>query len=227
MQPEVALTPTCDECGDVWLSAAQTAGSCTSTSTTSPSGSARSAPRASSAANSARRSARAPAAPHLESGVRAACDDPGTILGRRDFVVIMRHWRQQGPVRSPDVWTPIGVVDSLELAAAMADLVREDEAGADVSVVSADDLFYELRSQDREHILERLNSRTSNEIQRDLALRRAAAERLAKHERRSGCDRRSGRNRRSDRDWKSPGRDRRLRGDRRSGLDRRRAKTAT
>ncbi len=153
------------------------------------------------------------------SGRAAACHYSGTILGRRDFVVVMRQWRQ-GPVRSPGVWTPIGVVDDLELAATMADLVREAEAGADVSVVSADDVFYELRSQDREHILDRLNSRTTDEIQRDLALRRAAAARLAKHERRAG-DRRSGPDRRSDGDWKSPGRERRARGDRRSSRDRR------
>jgi hypothetical protein len=155
-----------------------------------------------------------------------ACDHVGTILGRRDFVVVMRQWRRQGPARSPGVWTPIGVVDDLELAATMADLVREAEAGADVSVVSADDVFYELRSQDREHILDRLNSRTTNEIERDLALRRTAAARLAKYKRRSG-DRRSGRDRRSGDDWKSPGRERRARGDRRSGRDRRRAEMAT
>jgi hypothetical protein len=138
----------------------------------------------------------------------------------------MRQWRRQGPARSPGVWTPIGVVDDLELAATMADLVREAEAGADVSVVSADDVFYELRSQDREHILDRLNSRTTNEIERDLALRRTAAARLANYKRRSG-DRRSGRDRRSGGDWKSPGRERRARGDRRSGRDRRRAEMAT
>jgi hypothetical protein len=106
----------------------------------------------------------------------------------------------------------------------MADLVREDEAGADVSVVSADELFYELRSQDREHILDRLNSRTTNDIQRELALRRAAEARLAKHERRSSIDRRSGRDRRFGRDRKPPGGQCRSGRDRRSGSDRR-AKT--
>ena len=154
-------------------------------------------------------------------GVRATCEHPGTILGRRDFVVVVRHWRQQGPVRSPGVWTPLGVVDDLELAAAMADLVREDEADADVSVVSTHDLFYELRSQDREHILDRLNSRTTNEIQRDLTLRRAAAARLAKHERRSSLNRRSGRDRRSGIHRKPPEGQRRSGQDRRSGSDRR------
>ena len=166
-------------------------------------------------------------APHACHGLdRPACHHPGTILGRRDFVVVVRHWRQQGPVRSPGVWTPVGVVDDLELAAAIADLVREAEAGADVSVVSADDLFYELRSQDREHILDRLNSRTTREIERERALRREAATRLAQHERRFG-DRRSGRDRRTGGKWKSPGSERRARGDRRSGRDRRRAETAT
>jgi hypothetical protein len=152
------------------------------------------------------------------------CDHPGTILGRRDFVVILRRWRQQGPVRLPGVWTPVGVVDDAELAVAMADLVREDEADADVSVVSADELFYELRSQDREQILEQLNSRTTNEMQRDLTLRLAAEARLGKHERRSSFDRRSGRDRRSGIDREPRGGQRRSGRDRRSGSDRR-AKT--
>jgi hypothetical protein len=152
------------------------------------------------------------------------CDHPGTILGRRDFVVIVRRWRKQGPNRLPGVWTPVGVADAVELAGAMADLVREDEAGADVSVVSADELFYELRSQDREHILDQLNSRTTNEMQRELALRRAAEARLAKPEHRSSLDRRSGRDRRSGIDLKPPGGQRRSGRDRRSGSDRR-AKT--
>jgi hypothetical protein len=152
------------------------------------------------------------------------CDHPGTILGRRDFVVIVRRWRQQGPVRLPGAWTPIGVVDNLELAAAMADLVREDEAGNDVSVVSADELLYAFPSQDRARILDRLNSRTVNDIQRDLNLRRAAEARLAKHERRSSLDRRSGRDRRSGIDRSSPGGQHRSGRDRRSGCDRR-AKT--
>lgn len=107
----------------------------------------------------------------------------------------------------------------------MADLLREDEAGTDVSVVSADELLHTFRSQDRESILERLNSRTTNEIQRDLILRRAAAARLARPERRFGFDRRSSRDRRSGVDWKSPGGERRCGRDRRSGRDRR-AKTA-
>ena len=123
------------------------------------------------------------------------------------------------------MWIPVGVVDDLELAAAMADLLREEEADADVSVVSADELLHTFRSQDRERILERLNSRTTEEIQRDLTLRRAAAARLARPERRSGLDRRSARDRRSGVDWKPPGGERRADRDRRSGRDRR-SKTA-
>jgi hypothetical protein len=145
----------------------------------------------------------------------------GTILGRRDFVVIVRRWRQQSSIRRSGVWTPVGVTDDLELAAAMADLLREDEASTEVSVVSADELLHTFRSQDRERILDRLNSRTTSEIQRDLTLRRAAAARLARPERRCGLDRRSGRDRRSGVDRKSPRGERRSSRDRRSGGDRR------
>jgi hypothetical protein len=106
----------------------------------------------------------------------------------------------------------------------MADLVREDEAGIDASVVSANELLYAFPSQDRARILDRLNSRTTDDIQRDLTLRRAAEARLAKHERRSNLDRRSGRDRRSGIDRKPPGGQRRFGRDRRSGSDRR-AKT--
>jgi hypothetical protein len=123
------------------------------------------------------------------------------------------------------MWTPVGVVDDLDLAAAMADLVREEEAAAEVSVVSADELLHTFRSQDRDHILDRLNSRTADDRRRDLELRRAAEARLAKHDRRSGLDRRSGRDRRVGGDRQPPGGERRSGRDRRSGGDRR-AKTA-
>ncbi len=118
------------------------------------------------------------------------------------------------------MWTPVGVVDDLQLAAVMADLLREAEAGTEVTVVSADDLLHTFPSQDRERILDRLNSRSTDDIQRDLALRQAAAARLAKPERRSGFDRRSGRDRRSGAGW-IPGGERRSGDDRRSGRDRR------
>ena len=163
--------------------------------------------------------------PLLLCYLRAACDDRATILGRRDFVVIVRRWRKQGPVRRPGAWTPIGVVDNHELAAAMAELLTEEAAGNESSVVSADELVHKLCSQDRERILEKLNSRTTGEIQRSLALQAEAAARLAKRERRSGIDRRSLRDRRSGVAWKPAVRDRRSGHDRRSGRDRR-AKTA-
>jgi hypothetical protein len=150
-----------------------------------------------------------------------ACDHRRTILGRRDFVVIVRRWRQQGSIRRPGMWTPVGVVDDLELAAAMADLVRDDEAESDVSVVSADELLHVLPSQDREHILDRLNSRTAGDKRRDLALRHAAEARLRRGERRSGLDRRSGRERRSGGDRIPPAGERRSGRDRRSGRERR------
>jgi hypothetical protein len=123
------------------------------------------------------------------------------------------------------VWTPVAVVDDLELAGAMADLLREDEVGTDVSVISADELLHTFRSQDRERILDRLNSRSINDIQRELTLRRAAEARLAGPERRSSVDRRSDPDRRSGVDCKPPGGERRSDRDRRSGRDRR-ARTA-
>ena len=122
------------------------------------------------------------------------------------------------------MWAPVGVVDDLQLAAVMADLLREQETGTEATVVSADDLLHTFPSQDRERILERLNSRSTNDIQRDLALRQAAAARLATPERRSGLDRRSGRERRSGTDW-TPASERRSGGERRAGRDRR-ARTA-
>jgi hypothetical protein len=159
----------------------------------------------------------------VDCGVRIACNHPGTILGRRDFVVIVRRWRQQGPVRRPGVWTPVGVVDDIEVAGVMADLVREEEPGTEVSVVSADELLHAFPAQDRESILGRLNSRTTNDIQRELTLRRSAEVRLTRRERRSGFDRRSGRDRRSGVGWIPPGGERRSAHERRSGRDRRAA----
>jgi len=137
-----------------------------------------------------------------------------------------RRW-QQGSVRRFGVWTPIAVVDDLELAAAMAELLLEDEVGVEVSVVSTDDVLHTLRSQDREHILTRLDSRSRGEIERERALQSAAAARLAKPDRRTGHDRRSGRDRRSLADWKPPGGERRSGRDRRSGRERRQVRAGT
>jgi hypothetical protein len=119
------------------------------------------------------------------------------------------------------MWTPVAVVNDIELAGAMADVVREYDPGNDVSVVSADELLHTFRAQDREWILGRLNSRTNADIQRELTLRRTAGARLTKQERRSGLDRRSGRDRRSVHGRTPPGGERRSGRDRRSGRERR------
>lgn len=132
-----------------------------------------------------------------------------------------RRW-QQGPVRRAGGWTAQAVVQDLELAAAVADVLQEAEPSSDVTVVSADELLYEFPSQDRERILSQLNSRSVSEIQRDLDLRRRALDRLGgKLERRSGVDRRSGLDRRSASTSRPSASERRSGPDRRSGRDRR------
>jgi len=162
-----------------------------------------------------------------QAGSREQWDHGGTILGSRDLVVIVRRWRQRGPVRRADMWTPVGVVDSPELAEEMAALVREEADGTEACVVSAHELLHKLRGEDRERILDRLNSRTTAEIKRDLELQSAAAARLASRpERRSGRDRRLGRDRRARLDLKPAESERRSRRDRRSGQDRRRLQTS-
>jgi hypothetical protein len=117
------------------------------------------------------------------------------------------------------------VADDRELAEAMADLLRE-EADVDARAVSAYDLLHRMGQDDRDRILERLNSRTTGEIERAQKLREAAQRRLASYERRSGRDRRSGHDRRSDRDGVALRGDRRSGRERRSGLDRRAVSTA-
>jgi hypothetical protein len=107
----------------------------------------------------------------------------------------------------------------------MADLLRE-EADVDARAVSAYDLLHRMGEDDRDRILERLNSRTTGEIERDQKLREAAQRRLASYERRSGRDRRSGHDRRSSAARVPSERDRRSGGDRRSGLDRRALSTS-
>jgi hypothetical protein len=108
----------------------------------------------------------------------------------------------------------------------MADLLRE-RAEVEARVVSTYELLHKLGEVDRERILERLNSRTTGDIRRDLALRESAKRRLASYERRSGRDRRSGQDRRSDGSRKPPLSDRRSGTDRRSGRDRRGITTAS
>lgn len=107
----------------------------------------------------------------------------------------------------------------------MADVLRE-EGDVDARAVSAYDLLHKIGQDDRERILERLNSRTTGDIERDFMLREAARRRLARYERRSGRDRRSGHDRRSGRGSVPPGADRRSSADRRSGLERRGLSTA-
>jgi hypothetical protein len=108
----------------------------------------------------------------------------------------------------------------------MADLLREG-AEVEARVVSAYELLHKFGEVDRERILERLNSRTTGDIGRDLALRESARRRLASYERRSGRDRRSGQDRRFDHGRKPAVSDRRSGTDRRSGRDRRSVSTAT
>lgn len=129
-------------------------------------------------------------------------------------------------MRRPGAWTPAGVVDSRELAEAMAALLGE-EARTEARAVSAHDLLHRTREEDRERILELLNSRTTADIERDLRLRSTAAMRLAaRRDRRAGRDRRSGADRRCEPDSRLPVGERRSGSDRRSGRDRRRLQPA-
>lgn len=116
---------------------------------------------------------------------------------------------------------PVSVVDNREIAETIAGLVHEEAADVDVRVVSAQEVLHDLPAGDRERILERLNSRTTGEVKRAIALRQAAARVAGTEERRSGRDRRSVADRRSGRAGRSRGRDRRSGHDRRSGQDRR------
>lgn len=108
----------------------------------------------------------------------------------------------------------------------MADLVHDHEVGIEASVVSADELLHTFPAEDRELILGRLNSRTSNDIRQESALRLEAEARLGKRERRSDHDRRSGDDRRFGVGWTPPEGERRSGRDRRSGLQRRAKTTA-
>lgn len=147
------------------------------------------------------------------------------ILGRRDFVVIVRQWRRRAAARSPGAWAPAGVTDDRELAETMADLLREEDVDTEARVLSAHELLHDLAAEDSLNILDRLNSRTTSDIERDFALRRAAEARLARYERRSGRNRRSGGDRRSGRETSQTGVEHRAGRDRRTGRDRRRAES--
>jgi hypothetical protein len=109
----------------------------------------------------------------------------------------------------------------------MARLLADDSA-TEARAVSAHDLMHRVPEQDRDRILDRLNSRTAAEIERALALQRTAALSLAAtNDRRSGRDRRSPRDRRSRQQPVIPGGERRAGRDRRSGRDRRHELTAS
>jgi hypothetical protein len=159
---------------------------------------------------------------------RGTWEDGRTILGRRDFVVIVRRWRQQGPVRRPGAWTPAAVVDDQRLAEAIVLLLQEAETRIEVRAVSAHELLHKFRDLDRDRILDCLNNRTTADIDSDRALRCAAEARLlgSTRENRSGIERRSGLERRAHPDRYRAGSERRAGIDRRSGRDRRRLHAA-
>jgi hypothetical protein len=112
----------------------------------------------------------------------------------------------------------VAVVDDRLVANGIAELLVEATPRAEARVLSGSELLRELRAEDRERIVDALNSRTNGDVERAEALRRAA---LARSERRSGADRRSGAERRVT--WKRRVAERRSGHDRRSGIDRRAA----
>jgi hypothetical protein len=130
----------------------------------------------------------------------------------------VRRWRQQGTRRIADAWVPVGVVDDRAVANGMADLLVESTPRTEARVLSGSELLRALHAEDRERIVDALNSRTRGDVERAAALRLAA---LARNDRRSGRDRRSGVERR--RAWRPRVNDRRSGHDRRSGIDRRAA----
>jgi len=133
--------------------------------------------------------------------------------------------RRRGTVRYLGAWHPVSVVDSRELAEAIAALIRE-EAGTETRLVTDYELQHKLRSEDRERLLDQLSDRTTAAIKLDLELRSAAAmQLLGRPERRSGHERRLGHDRRSE-DQGLAEYNRRAGSDRRSGQDRRRAQTS-
>ena len=155
----------------------------------------------------------------LGSSSRGACKTfATTIVGKHDFVVIVRRWRHQGARRRADAWAPVAVVDDRLVASGMAELLVEATPQTEARVLSGSELLRELRAEDRERIVDQLNSRTKGDVERAEGLRQAA---LARRERRSGADRRSGIERRST--WKRRTAERRSGPDRRTGVDRRAA----
>lgn len=105
----------------------------------------------------------------------------------------------------------------------MATVLREESHWIEARAVSTHEFLHGFQAEECQRILERLNSRTTTEIKRDLELRSAATARLADpHERRSDCDRRSGRDRRRSGEQKlPPDAERRTGGERRAGRERR------
>jgi hypothetical protein len=112
----------------------------------------------------------------------------------------------------------VGVVDDRAVANGIADLLVEATPKTEARVLSGSELLRELRAEDRERIMEALNSRTTADVERAEALRHAA---LSRRERRTGLDRRSGVERRLGRKRRAV--ERRSGHDRRSGIDRRAA----
>jgi hypothetical protein len=101
------------------------------------------------------------------------------ILQPHDFVVIVRASRRGGSLHFAGAWALAGIAESVELADAMAGLLRAGEAWEDVSVVSHAALFHRLPGAEREQILELLETRTTADIERSEALHEVALGLLA------------------------------------------------
>jgi hypothetical protein len=112
----------------------------------------------------------------------------------------------------------VAVVGDRLVASGMAELLVESTPQTEARVLTGSELLRELRADERERIVDQLNSPTRSDVERAEALKLAA---LARRERRSGADRRSGIDRRVA--PKSRAAERRSGHDRRSGVDRRAA----
>ena len=157
--------------------------------------------------------------------VRGTCDDSCTIVGKHDFVVIVRHWRQHGPVRRADAWLPAAVSDDPKVAATMAQLIMSANRLDEARALSHSALVRELSTEDRERIFGLLQNRTTADTARAAALHKAALARLT--ERRDGIDRRSGSDRRKAMERRHQRSEitasMRAAGERRTGIQRRRS----